>query len=345
MALHYFTFCQCQYFEKPLKLEEKEVHPISQKTDSYELRYAFFHDSERAQDLFHSARLYNDKNELLQTIEGEELWEHMFWGQIGNTPALVDINEDGYLDLIIKVSAGSLGEFSTIWFFNPDTERYQESLEEILYPVVVGKNLVSSTYTYRQDPFPSNLTVYYIQPDFSFDAESWDSVLIPLKKGDQSYYCLSDPVLNSDGKVNYSLEVRLDQDEKLTPDSLAQFEALNLDEYCYSILSELSYHLPKENYHSLSIIKLPVEKEDSDAKLIELAIKVDPNWATVATNFDNFDHTVTSMNCPIIPHLNLDTKRIEYADLPAFEALPEDQIYNDYGYPVICDYDENPYRG
>lgn len=64
-------FASANIFEKPLKLEEKEVHPISQQADSYQLRDTFFYDSDRQRDLFHSVQLYNDKNELLQTIEAK----------------------------------------------------------------------------------------------------------------------------------------------------------------------------------------------------------------------------------------------------------------------------------
>lgn len=335
-------FASANIFEKPLKLEEKEVHPISQKIDSLELRYAFLFDDKNNHDLFHSVRLYNTDNDLLQTIEGEELREHMFWGQIGSTPELVDINEDGYLDLIIKVSAGSLGEFSTVWLFNPETKRYQAVLEEILYPEVVGKNLVSSTYTSRHDPFISYLSAFQILPDFSIKEAHWTSFIIPLKKAGESYYCVSHPYLNNSGDADYSLEIILNDDEELTAESLASFNALNMQD-CYPSLSEIISSFPKENFRSLSLIQLPIMLARSGEKQLFTTISINPQWQKIAVDFNSFGNKITTMECPTIPYVDLDLQRIHFIDLITFEGLSEN-IVEDYGYPVICDYDGAPYH-
>lgn len=67
-------------FDAPLNLEEKVTHQISPKIDFPELRYAFLFDDNKHHDLFHSVRLYNTNNELLQTIEGE-IYESICFGE------------------------------------------------------------------------------------------------------------------------------------------------------------------------------------------------------------------------------------------------------------------------
>ncbi|HIW06721.1 MAG TPA: hypothetical protein H9889_05285 [Candidatus Ignatzschineria merdigallinarum] len=329
-------------FDAPLNLEEKVTHKISSQIDFPELRYAFLFDDNNHHDLFHSVRLYNTNNELLQTIEGENLREHMFWGDIGSSPTLIDINEDGYLDLIIKVSAGSLGEFASVWLFNPETERYQAVLEEILYPKVVANNLIASTYTSRRDPFISYLSAYQILPDFSFTNTDWTSFIIPLKKAGESYYCVSDPILHHDGNVNYSLEIILDDKEKLTAESFALLNALDLTS-CYPALSEIISSFPQENFRSLSLIQLPIQQNLSEAETSPVTITVNPEWQKIAVNYQHFGDKIATMQCPIIPYIDLDHQRIKAADLISFEGLSEEMVMEDYGYPIICDYEGKPY--
>lgn len=330
-------------FEDSLVLEEKVIQKVSDEADSPEIRYAFFNDHKRQKLLFHSIRVYDDQDQLLQTIEGEPIRANMFWGDIGSTPELVDINNDGYIDFIIKVSAGSLGEFSTVWFFDPKTGQYQQVLEEILYPTVEGINLISSTYTARRDPFVTSLSLFKIQPDLTFQESYWESHLIPLKKAGKGYYCLSDPETQSNGEVEYSLQIILDDNNHITPESLAQFESLNLEEYCYPTLSELYYSLYKDSYRSLPLIALPTWQKKGDREMKSQHITVNPQWEVVKTDFDNFGEIVTSMECPLIPHLNLEQKTIAYEGLIQFENLSDTLIYDDYGYPVICDYQGKAY--
>lgn len=326
-------------FDPPLDLTEKVIQKVSNDANAPEIRYAFLHQAEENRDLFHSLRLYDAEDKLLQTLEGEELRPHMMWGDIGSTPTLVDINEDGYSDLILKVSAGSLGEFSTIWFFNPASNRFEAVLEELLYPQVVGKNLISSSYTSRRDPFPSSLSVYKIAPDYTYQESNWGSVLIPLRKGEESYYCLSDPTLNSAGNVTYSLDVTLGENQKLTADSFATFDAIDLEEYCYPALSELAYHFPQDQLRALPLIHLSVWQEIEGNRSFKEAINVDPEWPTIPTDFQAFGETVTEAQCPVIPYVDLNERVIKSAVLPAFEDLPESVLSDDYGYPVICEYE------
>lgn len=350
LMLHHFAIANAiantstDDFEVSLVLEEKLIQKVSNEADSPEIRYAFFYDSERQRSLFHSIRLYDDHNNLQQTIEGESIRANMFWGDIGSTPQLVDINNDGYIDFIIKVSAGSLGEFSTVWFFDPKTGLYQQVLEELLYPFVEGTNLISSTYTARRDPFVTSISLFDIQPDLTIEESYWESKLIPLKKAGQAYYCLSDPEIQSNGKVEYSLKITLDENSQLTPESIARFEVLNLEEYCYPALSEIAYNFNTENYRSLPLIQLQTWKKEGNKEIIVQNLSVDPKWETVKTNYDNFGEIVTSMECPVIPYINLDHKTIEQKGLIEFETLSDTLIYDDYGYPVICDYGGKAYR-
>ncbi|MFT0212473.1 hypothetical protein VQ643_07615 [Pseudomonas sp. F1_0610] len=325
------TYSLANVFEPPLSLVEKSPQAIKVGDDSLEIRYAFLYDPALKQDLFHSVRLYDKDNNQLQVIEGEALRKNMFWGQIGSTPIAVDINQDGYLDLMVKVSAGSLGEFYQVWLFNPQTYRYQQTLDEIQEPRVIGKNLITSTSYWRHEPYPVFLSLYHILPDFSFTETSAESVLIPLRKANKGYYCLAIPEANQEGSIHYSLAIELNRNNQITEKSLAAFNALNLGERCYTVLSDLGYQFPTHK-HALPSIGLPIWQL-TQYKLVT----VDPKWTKTATQFeDNTGKSVHAMNCPVIPYIDLDAKKLEHLPLPAFEQQSAENISEDSGYPAIC---------
>lgn len=331
------TYSLAKVAEPALTLVEKDAKTIKKDDNAFEIRYAYFYDPELKRDLFHSVRLYDKNNNKLQTIEGEPLRKDMFWGKIGSSPIEADINEDGYLDLMVKVSAGSLGEFYQVWLFNPKAQRYQQTLDEIQEPRVIGKNLITSTSYWRHEPYPVFLSLYHIRPDFSFTETSLESVLIPLRKANKGYYCLATPEANKEGSINYSPTIELDNNNLLTEKTLTTFNALNLDESCYTALSDLGYQFPSNRY-ALPSIGLPIWQL-SQYNLVG----IDPKWAKTATQFKgNTGKIIETMNCPIIPYIDLDTKALGYLALPAFEQQSAEDITEDSGYPVICTMIDEP---
>lgn len=153
-----------------------------------------------------SIRLYSNDGVLLQEISPENFNSNArpVW------PELEDVNFDGYADLSLVVSSGSLGDFYAYWLYNPETGLFEEAVFDDGEPVnsfadAEHKQMISSVTARRA--YETNVVISRWSGLHLVEKESGNGYILPVQVDGQMNYCEVVVTYNEEqGQIDYSVK-------------------------------------------------------------------------------------------------------------------------------------------
>ena len=247
-------------------------------------------------------KLYDAKGKLLQNMELETANSDSspYW------PELIDLNFDGYSDLSLAISRGTLGEFYEYWLYNPTTSQFEITDIENEEPVnayVDGKHkqIVSSATT--RLAYQSNVAIYRWEGNQLVLADSSAGYYLPVKLNGELLYCeVVTSYDDTNGNIDYSVKI-----EQLADGSVKLHGSLPLQESD----EEYSYRYDACNDDAgvardlLEYTKVILWQKDADTKEGTLKEKETQAITQWVQSKDEQGKLIDEW-CPVIPYVDLD---------------------------------------
>lgn len=286
-------------FEYPLgKIKNgDQVHEVKATFDK-EIIKDF--DYEYKPPLIQSINLYDPKNNvLLQTIELEDYNTDAepHW------PKLIDLNFDGYNDLSLVISRGTLGEFYAYWLYNPETGLFEEAIFEDVLPVNADidpehKQIVSSANV--RHAYLSNVLIQHWEGNRLVTTDSSSGYYLPIKLNGEIRYCEVVTFYDDkNGTIDYSAKVEtLANNQIKLHGELPLTEEQSGDYY-------LCYDDADQARDLLDYGQIIIWEKDGD-KLVPKETQAITNWVQ---SKDEQGQLINEW-CPQIPYVDLDNNTI-----------------------------------
>lgn len=245
-----------------------------------------------------SVHLYDAKGDKVQTIKLDipnydyaEQW-----------PELVDLNFDGYADLSVVNSRGTLGSFYEFWLYNPQTKLFEyvqlEDGEPINIDLDYKHQQIISSASVRQ-AYQSNVAILRWEGNRLITADSSSGYFLPVKVDGEMNYCEIITSYNDEkGNIDYSAKIELLANGYIKlHGELPLAEDQYRYDYCYNdagvvrdLLEYAKVMLWQKNGNELFpqktlMVTQWVQSKDSQGKLID-------EW------------------CPVIPYVDLQKKKV-----------------------------------
>lgn len=135
-----------------------------------------------------SIKLYSDDGKLLEEIKPESANSNAspVW------PELTDLNFDGYPDLSLVISSGTLGDFYAYWLYDPKTGLFEEAIFDGGEPVnsfadAKHQQIISSVAT--RWAYETNVSISRWDGLHLKEEEYGSGYILPVQKDGQMHYC------------------------------------------------------------------------------------------------------------------------------------------------------------